>query len=66
MTRDLKPENINQCMGCQAGWPIKPSGYGRSMLHDVIDGHAHEVVGCTAYRYRNASDHDAGDEDRKP
>jgi hypothetical protein len=62
--RGTKP--VNQCMGCQANWPTKPASYGRAVLHDVIGGYQHEVVRCTADRYRNAQDHDAGDEDRKP
>lgn len=37
---------INQCMGCQAGWPMVRPG-----SHAVVGGYPHERVGCTAERY---------------
>lgn len=59
--RDLPPdvklthrpfEALNQCMGCQAGWPTKPSAYRRTLVHEVVGGYPHELVGCTRERYR--------------
>lgn len=46
---------MNQCMGCQAKWPIKRmrSGFRGAYyeLHDAPDG---GVVACTQERYRDA------------
>ncbi len=41
----------NQCMGCQAGWPLIPGHFSTRPLHEVIGGYHWEVVGCTAERY---------------
>lgn len=37
---------MNQCMGCQAGWPLNPRG-----SHVVIGGYPGEIVACTKDRY---------------
>jgi hypothetical protein len=56
--RDIKP--ANQCMGCQAGWPMVSACYQRRehgqdcacrTAHAVRGGYTHELVGCTAGRY---------------
>ena len=39
-------EAVNQCMGCQAGWPLNK--YGK---HIVEGGYPHESVACTKERY---------------
>lgn len=35
----------NQCMGCQAGWPIRGGN------HKVVGGYPGELVACTKERY---------------
>jgi hypothetical protein len=49
---------MNQCMGCQAGWPLTVvtlRGRNRTTVdapvHRVPDGYPGEVVGCTRGRY---------------
>ena len=46
---------MNQCMGCQAGWPIKRVYKGRDgrvyETHEVVGGYFGEGVGCTKERY---------------
>lgn len=37
---------MNQCMGCQAGWPMRNAN-----THIVQGGYKGELVGCTAARY---------------
>ncbi len=39
----------NQCMGCQAGWPMRGPA-----MHAVKGGYPWEVVGCTRARYEPA------------
>lgn len=52
----------NQCMGCQAGWPLvlrqahgaRPQVIGMDgsyYVHTVVGGYPHESVACTADRY---------------
>lgn len=36
---------MNQCMGCQARWPV------HHRAHTVVGGYPHERVACTADRY---------------
>lgn len=37
----------NQCMGCQAGWPIREG----TNCHEVSGGYPGELVACTAEMY---------------
>lgn len=59
---ELSRLSENQCMGCQAGWPLKQYVTSRSgfrvpaWFHDVEGGYPHEVVSCTKDRYE---EHDA-------
>ena len=39
---------MNQCMGCQAKWPV------HHRWHEVVGGYPHERVACTADRYDDA------------
>ncbi len=40
---------MNQCMGCQAGWPLTPT----RDRHAVVGGYPGEGVACTRARYEN-------------
>ncbi len=47
---------MNQCMGCQAGWPLKPRLVGSFFVHEVVGGYPHEIVACTKDRYATPID----------
>lgn len=45
----------NQCMGCQAGWPLVTRTSFRGAhtyeVHEVVGGYPHEIVSCTRSHY---------------
>lgn len=41
----------NQCMGCQAGWPLETRG-AHSSIHLVVGGYAGEICSCTKDKYQ--------------
>lgn len=43
--------DANQCMGCQAGWPVRVNRYRTGLVHQVVGGYLDEVVGCEADQY---------------
>jgi hypothetical protein len=57
---------VNQCMGCQAGWPIIKPPHGRD-IHEVVGGYPSELMVCTDYIYgTNSPKNDAIAQETKP